>query len=87
MPCSMNGSELAGFVHGAEVVEPTHLASVVHSSTLWPPEQAPPQRVKRTVVSLEAGSPLFSVVCLLAKCLAHGAKGVRPRVTCQFVRL
>jgi len=47
---SMNGSELAGFVHGAEVVEPTHLASVVHSSTLWPPEQAPPQRVKRTVV-------------------------------------
>ncbi|KAF5832636.1 hypothetical protein DUNSADRAFT_11422 [Dunaliella salina] len=47
---SMNGSELAGFVHGAEVVEPRHLATVVHSSTLWPPQQAPPQRVKRTVV-------------------------------------
>jgi hypothetical protein len=49
----MNGSDLAGFVHGAEIVEPNHLASVVHSSTLWPPEQAPPKRVKRTVVGAE----------------------------------
>jgi len=48
----MNGSELAGFVHGAEVEEPAHLAAVVHRDTLWPPEQAPPPRVARTVVCL-----------------------------------
>jgi hypothetical protein len=45
-------SDLAGFVHGAEVVESSHLSNIVHSATLWPPAQAPPPTVKRTVVGL-----------------------------------
>lgn len=46
----MNGNELAGFVHGSEVEEPLHLSAVVHPQILYPPDNAPPARVKRTVV-------------------------------------
>jgi hypothetical protein len=56
----MEGTNLAGFVHAAEVSDPTHLHHIVHSSTLWPPAKPPPPRVARSVVGgREKGGSVF----------------------------